>query len=90
MNFGERDPRGGATAAAGKLKGTTWVLTGTLSVSREEAAEQIRAQGGKVSGSVSAKTTYLLAGDEAGSKLTKAEKLGVKILNEEEFKNLIA
>ena len=90
LNFGERDPRGGATAAAGKLKGTTWVLTGTLSVSREEAAEQIRAQGGKVSGSVSAKTTYLLAGDEAGSKLTKAEKLGVKILNEEEFKNLIA
>jgi DNA ligase (NAD+) len=90
LNFGERDPKESAPAAEGPLKGTIWVLTGTLSIPREEAAEMIRAKGGKVSGSVSAKTTYLLAGDEAGSKLTKAEKLGVKILNEAEFKNLIA
>jgi len=90
LNFGERDPKESAPAAEGPLKGTIWVLTGTLFIPREEAAEMIRDKGGKVSGSVSAKTTYLLAGDEAGSKLTKAEKLGVKILNESEFKNLIA
>jgi DNA ligase (NAD+) len=78
-----------APAAEGPLKGTTWVLTGTLSIAREEAAEMIRAKGGKVSGSVSAKTTYLLAGEEAGSKLDKAQKLGVKALNEEEFRKLI-
>ena len=88
LNFGERDPKGVAPAADGPLKGTTWVLTGTLSLPREEAAEMIRAKGGKVSGSVSAKTTYLLAGDEAGSKLEKAQKLGVKVLNEEEFRKL--
>ncbi len=90
LNFGERDPMGSAPAAEGPLKGTIWVLTGTLSISREEAADMIRAQGGKVSGSVSAKTTYLLAGEEAGSKLDKAQKLGVKILNEEEFRNLLS
>ena len=89
LNFGERDPKGVAPAAEGPLKATTWVLTGTLSIPREEAAEMIRAKGGKVSGSVSAKTTYLLAGEEAGSKLEKAQKLGVKALNEEEFRKLI-
>ena len=89
LNFGERDPKESAPAADGPLKGTIWVLTGTLSISREEAAEMIRAKGGKVSGSVSAKTTYLLAGDEAGSKLDKAQKLGVKVLNEVEFRSLM-
>jgi len=88
LNFGERDPKGSAPAADGPLKGTTWVLTGTLSMPREEAAELIRAKGGKVSGSVSAKTTYLLAGGEAGSKLEKAQKLGVRVLTEEEFRRL--
>jgi len=88
LNFGERDPKGSAPAADGPLKGTTWVLTGTLSMPREEAAELIRAKGGKVSGSVSAKTTYLLAGEEAGSKLEKAQKIGVKVLDEEEFRKL--
>lgn len=89
LNFGERDPKGAAPAAEGPLKGTIWVLTGTLSIPREEAAELIRAKGGKVSGSVSAKTTYLLAGEEAGSKLEKAQKLGVTILDEEAFRKLV-
>ncbi len=71
--------------ASDKLANTTWVITGTLSQSREEVADVIRANGGKVSSSVSAKTTYLLAGEEAGSKLDKARKLGVKVLSEAEF-----
>ena len=69
---------------------TTWVITGTLSQPREHFADLIRKHGGKVSGSVSAKTTYLLAGAKAGSKMTKAEKLGVTILSEEEFLAKIA
>lgn len=72
-----------------KLDGSTWVITGTLSQSRDEIADQIRANGGKVSGSVSGKTTYLLAGEEAGSKLDKAKKLGVKVLTEEEFRGML-
>ena len=71
--------------ASDKFAGTTWVITGTLSQGREEIADIIRANGGKVSGSVSGKTTYLLAGEEAGSKMEKAAKLGVKVLSEEEF-----
>jgi DNA ligase (NAD+) len=89
LNFGERDAQSAAPAADGPLKGTIWVLTGTLSIPREDTAEMIRAKGGKVSGSVSAKTTYLLAGEEAGSKLDKAQKLGVTILDEETFRALI-
>jgi DNA ligase (NAD+) len=57
------------------------VITGTLPVSRDEASDFIEAQGGKVTGSVSAKTNFLLAGEAAGSKLAKAEKLGVTILD---------
>ncbi len=78
-----------AAQASDKFQGTTWVLTGTLSQPREEIAEIIRSHSGKVSGSVSAKTTYLLAGEEAGSKLDKATKLGVKVLTEAEFWKLI-
>lgn len=75
---------------AGPLAGKTFVLTGTLaSMTREEATEAIERRGGKVSGSVSKKTTYLVAGEEAGSKLQKAEQLGVSILTEEDFKRLI-
>ncbi len=74
----------------GKLQGTTWVLTGTLpTLGRDEASAMIEAQGGKTSSSVSAKTTYVLAGEEAGSKLAKAEKLGVKIIDEAEFHKII-
>jgi DNA ligase (NAD+) len=65
------------------LSGQTWVLTGTLeSMTRDEASEQLRALGAKVSGSVSAKTNVLVAGPGAGSKLTKAESLGVDIIDE--------
>jgi DNA ligase (NAD+) len=62
------------------------VLTGTLpTMTREQAGAKIEALGGKVSGSVSKKTDYVLAGEEAGSKLEKAQKLGVKIIDEAEF-----
>ena len=65
------------------LAGLTFVLTGTLpTMSRDEAGALIKAQGGKVSGSVSKKTDYVVAGEAAGSKLTKAQELGVKILDE--------
>ena len=68
----------------------TFVLTGTLSkYSREEASQIIEKRGGKVSSSVSKKTTYLLAGEDAGSKLTKAESLGVAVISEKEFEELI-
>lgn len=68
----------------------TFVLTGTLSqYTRKEASEIIEGFGGKTSSSVSKKTTYVLAGDEAGSKLDKAQKLGITILSEDDFKQLI-
>jgi DNA ligase (NAD+) len=75
-----------AAAGVGPLAGKTFVLTGTLpSMTREEAAAKIEARGGKTSSSVSKKTDYVLAGAEAGSKLDKAQKLGVKIIDEAEF-----
>jgi DNA ligase (NAD+) len=79
-----------AQAASGELAGKTFVLTGTLpSLSRDGAKELIEARGGKVSGSVSKKTDYVVAGEEAGSKLEKAQELGVKILSQDEFMQLI-
>ncbi len=74
----------------GKFSGLQFVLTGTLSqMSREIAKEKILKAGGKVAGSVSKNTDYVVAGEEAGSKLKSAEKLGVKILNEQEFLKLL-
>jgi DNA ligase (NAD+) len=76
--------------ATGPLSGKTLVLTGTLpTLSREEATKLIEAAGGKVSGSVSKKTAYVVAGDEAGSKLDKARELKIPILDEPGFRNLI-
>jgi DNA ligase (NAD+) len=73
-------------AQNGRLAGQTWVITGTLkTLTREQAAERIRAEGGKVTDSVSARTSYLLCGDNPGSKLRKAEKLGVPMVDEEQF-----
>lgn len=80
LNFGERDER--ASPASQTLAGQTWVITGTLTRPREEIAELIRAHGGTVSGSVSKKTTFVLAGEEAGSKLEKARSLGVPVVDE--------
>jgi DNA ligase (NAD+) len=73
-------------AKAGPFAGKTFVLTGTLpTLTREDATAKIESLGGKVSGSVSKKTDFVLAGEEAGSKLDKAQKLGVKIIDEKEF-----
>ncbi|WP_296402573.1 NAD-dependent DNA ligase LigA [Psychrobacter sp.] len=74
------------------LSGETWVITGTLvesGISRDEAKEILQSMGAKVSGSVSAKTSALLAGEKAGSKLTKAQDLGVRVVEEAEFLQLI-
>ncbi|RME85804.1 MAG: NAD-dependent DNA ligase LigA, partial [Caldilineae bacterium] len=77
-------------AAALPLSGKTFVITGTLpTLSREQATELIKRFGGRVTGSVSSKTDYLLAGERAGSKLTKAQKLGIPILSEEELRAML-
>jgi DNA ligase (NAD+) len=74
----------------GRLSGQTFVLTGTLAtMSREEATAALEGLGARVSGSVSRKTSHLVAGADAGSKLEKARELGVDILDEEQFKALI-
>ena len=79
-----------ASPAGNLFAGKSFVLTGTLpSMTRDEASEKIRAQGGIVSSSVSKKTSYVLAGEEAGSKLAKAEKLGVQIIDEAAFLRMI-
>ena len=73
-----------------RFQGKTFVLTGSLeNYTRDEASQIIENFGGKVSSSVSKKTAYVLAGEEAGSKLTKAQSLGVAIISENEFKDMI-
>ncbi len=84
------DPQG-TVAEAGVLTGKTFVLTGTLpTLKREEGEQKILAAGGKVSGSVSKKTSFVLAGADAGSKLEKAQALGVRVIDEAEFLKLVA
>ena len=85
-----RAPRG-TRPATGPLAGKTLVVTGTLAgFDRQGAEEAIRAAGGKPAGSVSRKTDYLVAGENAGSKLAKAQELGVPVLDEEGFRRLLA
>ena len=89
LNMGSpkiQKPEGTVEVFAGK----TVVVTGTLpTLGREEANQLVRDNGGKASGSVSKKTDYVLAGEKAGSKLTKAEELGIAILTEEKFLAMI-
>ena len=80
-----------AEAGGGPLDGKVLVVTGTLEgFSRQEAEEAIRAAGGKSAGSVSRKTDFLVAGENAGSKLAKAEELGVPVLDEAGLRALLA
>ncbi len=87
------NPRGQLSVVSDQssvFSGLTFVITGTLpTMKRSEAKELIQSHGGKVTGSVSKKTDYLLAGEKAGSKLTKAESLDVKIISEDELKSLL-
>lgn len=76
--------------SGGVFEGKTFVLTGTLpTMTRSEASQIIEQNGGKTSSSVSKKTSYVLAGEEAGSKLTKAQKLGIEVISEEQFLSMI-
>ena len=78
------------TESTGKLNGKTFVLTGALpNLKRNEAAAKIEQNGGKVSGSVSKKTDFVVAGEEAGSKLDKAVQLGVPVIDEAELLRMI-
>ncbi len=78
------------TVTGKKLAGKVFVLTGTLTnLTRDQAKEKIRQYGGRISSSVSKQTDYVVAGDEPGSKYTRAEKLGIKILSEQEFFDLV-
>ena len=87
LNFGTKATE---QPESDRLEGSTWVITGTLSEPREVLAELIRSHGGKVTGTVSKKTDYVLVGEEAGSKLEKAKSLGVKTVGEDEFRKLIS
>lgn len=78
-------------ATSSSFEGLTFVLTGTLpTLTRDEASEKIKSAGGKVSSSVSKKTNYVVAGEEAGSKLTKAKELGVKVIDEQELLSMLS
>lgn len=91
LNFNSDLFRPPTTAEQGPFAGKTFVLTGTLpTLTREAATAEIEARGGKVASSVSKKTHYVLAGDEAGSKLEKARQLGIPVLDETEFRRQAA
>ena len=79
------------TAIDRRFEGMTFVLTGTLpSLTRDEASALIERYGGKTAGSVSKKTSVVLAGEDAGSKLTKAQALGVRIIDQAEFEAMLS
>jgi len=89
VNF-EGPPRAEPSPAGSTLAGMTFVITGTLDgYSRDEATAEIVARGGKVTGSVSKKTNYVLAGESPGTKLAKAEQLGVEVIDEARFRELL-
>ncbi len=89
LTWKETDPA--RQKADGPLSGKTFVLTGTLtSMTRDEAKEKIQAAGGKVTGSVSKKTDFVVYGDKAGSKLTKAQNLGIETIDEDAFQKILS
>jgi len=90
VNFGTEAEKTTAEPQSDVLAGKSFVVTGTLTrFTREEIQELIHAHGGKPAGSVSRKTDYVVAGENAGSKLDKARQLGVPIINEQEFLAMI-
>ena len=91
VHWEEHAPAADRRVAAGAFAGKTVVLTGTLSgMSRDEAKEKLEAAGAKVAGSVSRKTDFVIAGLEAGSKLDKAQELGVAVIDESTFIAMLA
>ncbi len=89
VNWEDSEPM--KLADDGRLSGKTFVITGTLpTMTRDEAKRLIQRDGGKVTGSVSSKTNFLVAGDKAGSKLEKAQELGVSVLDEDGLLKLMA
>ena len=86
----QMEEEGPAPPSEGPLVGKTVVLTGTLpTLTRPEATQLVEAAGGKVTGSVSKKTDYVVAGEDPGTKYTKAQELGIEILDEEAFRALL-
>ena len=86
LRFEEEGPAPGE----GQLAGKTFVLTGTLpTLTREEATEALSARGGRVTGSVSRKTDYIVAGESPGSKLAQAERLGIQVIDEDGLRELL-
>ena len=85
------EPAAPTGVSSDEFKGKTFVLTGTLqNMTRDEASEKIKQKGGKTSSSVSKNTSYVVVGENAGSKLEKAQKLGVIILTEDDFLRMIS
>ena len=90
LGINMKSPKKAVTAAQGKLQGKTLVVTGSLTkYSRDEIQELITTHGGRAASSVSKNTDYVVAGEKAGSKLEKAEALGVPVLSEDDFERLI-